>query len=59
VKNCVVWMKYDFMKQCRFDIGDAFVDCTVVDLLNHEEHLISEYMLNNEKPFILIGGSYT
>jgi len=57
VKECVVWMKYDFMKNCPFELGDNFVDCPVMTLEN-ETKMISDYMVD-EKPFIFIGGSYT
>jgi len=57
VKECVVWMKFDFMKVCPFEIGDNFVDCPVITLEN-ESKMISDYMVD-EKPFILLGGSYT
>jgi len=57
VKQCVVWMKYDFLKVCPFEVGDNFVDCPVMTL-DKERKMITDFM-TDDKPFILLGGSYT
>jgi len=58
VKQCVVWMKYDKMKLGRIQIGEEYINCEIRNLRN-ERCMLSDLLPNQEKPIVLLAGSYS
>jgi len=57
VKECVVWMKYEFMKLGTLEIGDLAPEANLFNLEGKSISLSSHY--NAERPLIVVGGSYS
>jgi len=56
VKDCVMWMKYDFMKLGKLRRAHAALDCRLRDLNGNIVNL-SEFYSDFNKPLVLVAGS--
>jgi len=57
VKECVVWMKYDFMRLGSLLIRDLAPEATVCTL-DGKTTLLSSFQ-HVDRPLVLVGGSYS